>query len=252
MKKIRTKPKQQKRPYKPGNSRLSKILKLALLSIVVLVILLSLFKVSDFLYKLENPNILRVENIYLNSELKSVNIKRLSKFLTKYNQKPIMYLDLKEIKQQIEAFPWVKTAIVSRKLPNTIEIKIHENNLVGLFYENGIYYPISDDGKIIEKSAQFNPKIPVVKGEEANKHISEYLEILSALKPYHVNVKTGEYVGKRRWNLIFKDGVKVKLPEENYALAAQKLKELQRQEKILDRKIKEIDLRFKDKTLIRQ
>ncbi len=51
------------------------------------------------------------------------------------------------------------------------------------------------------------------------------------------------FVAQRRWNLHMKTGVDVKLPESDPASAVATLVQLERQSRILERKILSLDLR---------
>ena len=62
------------------------------------------------------------------------------------------------------------------------------------------------------------------------------------------------YVSKRRWDLIFDDvenGIIVKLPQENVEDAWKKLIKLDKTKGILKRKLTFIDLRLKNKVVVK-
>ncbi|MEQ1865662.1 MAG: cell division protein FtsQ/DivIB, partial [Micropepsaceae bacterium] len=56
---------------------------------------------------------------------------------------------------------------------------------------------------------------------------------------------------ERRWNLRLDNGVEVRLPEEGATAALGELVRLDREEKILSRDIKAIDLRFPDRFIVK-
>ncbi len=58
-------------------------------------------------------------------------------------------------------------------------------------------------------------------------------------------------VSARRWNLQFKNGVIARLPEKNAARAMVTLDRLVQRDRLLDRDVVAIDLRFKDRLVIR-
>ena len=67
-------------------------------------------------------------------------------------------------------------------------------------------------------------------------------------------VKVANFVSKRRWNLIFDDvlnGITVKLPEEDVDTAWKKLVKLDKTRGILKRKLTFIDLRLKNKVIVK-
>jgi cell division protein FtsQ len=59
-----------------------------------------------------------------------------------------------------------------------------------------------------------------------------------------------DYVGERRWNVTFDNGIVVKLPEENPELAWRVLGTLEKRDRILERRIAIIDLRLPDRMFV--
>jgi len=58
-------------------------------------------------------------------------------------------------------------------------------------------------------------------------------------------------VGERRWNLRLANGVEVRLPEEGAEAALAELVRLERENNVLARDIKAIDLRFPDRFIVK-
>ena len=52
-----------------------------------------------------------------------------------------------------------------------------------------------------------------------------------------------EFIENRRWNLILKQNIKIKLPEKDSSIQLVKLKQLQQDQKLFNSNIIEIDLR---------
>ena len=57
------------------------------------------------------------------------------------------------------------------------------------------------------------------------------------------NIVEVEFIEGRRWNLILKESLKIKLPEKESSYQLEKLKQLQVDQKIFNTNIIEIDLR---------
>ena len=64
-------------------------------------------------------------------------------------------------------------------------------------------------------------------------------------------MKAAVRVGERRWNLRLDNGVEVRLPEEGAEAALAELVRLAREQDILSRDIKAIDLRFPDRLIVK-
>ena len=94
----------------------------------------------------------------------------------------------------------------------------------------------------------------LIVGEEAPEHINELLEIIKKDNDIWPRVKVANFIAKRRWNLILDDienGITVKLPEDNVGQAWKKLVKLDRTQGILKRKLTFIDLRLKNKVIVK-
>ena len=63
-------------------------------------------------------------------------------------------------------------------------------------------------------------------------------------------MKAAVRASERRWNLHLRPEIMVRLPEGNITSALQRLAQLIREQKILERNIVAIDLRFPDKFVI--
>jgi cell division protein FtsQ len=64
-------------------------------------------------------------------------------------------------------------------------------------------------------------------------------------------VRAAVLVAERRWNLKFKSGLDVRLPEEGAAQALETLMVLDREKKLLSRDLTAIDLRLPGRVTVR-
>lgn len=180
------------------------------------------------------------------SVLQAVNLKRGDN---------ILEIDLQEVYEKVKELPWVKEATVSRHyFPNIIHISIKEKEVKSIWQYKNEFYPIDENGKIIETEYVPQKNIMQIIGEGAPEHFNELLKVVSADKELYGRLKAANFISGRRWNLIFDDvenGVTVKMPEENFASAWKKLVKLDKTRGILKRKLTFIDLRLKNKVIVR-
>lgn len=165
---------------------------------------------------------------------------------------PIFAFDLDAARQRVEALPWVRQAVVQRKLPDTIYLKIHERKPLALWQHNRRFSLIDETGTVIarQRISRFSNLLVVV-GKKAPKHASEIIKILSAEPVLRKKVKAAVWIGDRRWNIRLKDGIDVRLPEDNPAGAWQRLAEYNRKHDVLNRDVKVLDLRQPDRLIVR-
>ena len=110
---------------------------------------------------------------------------------------------------------------------------------------------ISADGNIIGPAAQRHMLLPQVVGLEANKEASE---ILIAIQEYPELAERSEAfvrVGKRRWNIIMKGGLRVLLPENEWQESLDNLRAMQVERQLLDREIIQVDMRLPDRMIMK-
>ena len=164
-------------------------------------------------------------------------------------------INIQKIKKDLEQLPWVKRALVKRTFfPNVIQISLKERDVRSIWQLHDKFYPIDYDGKVID--ATFEPKTPIllIVGEGAPENINSLLEDIGENKHILQRVKVANFVSGRRWNLILddiKNGVTIKLPEENVKKAWKKLLKLDATNGILKRKLTILDLRLDDKVTVK-
>ena len=167
----------------------------------------------------------------------------------------ILEIDLKAVCDKVKTLPWVKDASVSRRyFQNIIHISIREKKVKSIWQYQNEFYPIDEDGKIIETDYVLQKNILQIVGLGAPEHINGLLKIIEQDKDLFYRVKVANFISGRRWNLIFYDvlnGITVKLPEEDVEEAWKKLVKLDKTRGILKRKLTFIDLRLKNKVIVK-
>ena len=157
---------------------------------------------------------------------------------------PLFSLSLDDIKRDVESIGWVEEANIRRKMPDELYVTVKERVPAALWQYEGNVQLIDKNGIIISFTdiKRFSD-LPIIVGEEANIHASSLLTFLTEEYELMKRVSSIIRVSGRRWNVRFKNGIEVKLPEANPNLKWRLLARLQKEKHILDRVIKGIDLR---------
>ncbi|MBR3675540.1 MAG: FtsQ-type POTRA domain-containing protein [Alphaproteobacteria bacterium] len=167
----------------------------------------------------------------------------------------ILEIDLRKICDNVQALPWVKKAVVSRRyFPNVIHISIVEKTIKSIWQYQNEFYPIDEDGNIIETEYVPERNLLLIVGDGAPEHFNQLLNVVEKDSELFSRLKAANYISNRRWDLIFDDienGVTVKMPEEDFDVAWKKLVKLDKTRGILKRKLTFIDLRLKNKVIVR-
>lgn len=149
-----------------------------------------------------------------------------------------------DIKDKLEHVNWVKSAIVERHLPDTIKVTIEERKPMALWQHDGKLSIIDTEGQVLNDGNLSRFKhLMILVGEEAPQKAADLVAMVSAEQDLKSRVESAKWIGGRRWDLFLKNGVSVKLPEDDLGQAVRRLANAQGEAKLMDRKIQSIDLR---------
>ena len=165
---------------------------------------------------------------------------------------PIVSADLVGAQARIEALPWVRSAVVTRYLPDTVFVRIEEHVPAALWQKAGTLHLIAADGAVIQRySGTSYSHLPVVVGADAPAHTRALLEMLAIEPELARRLTAAVRIGGRRWTLHFEGPVQVMLPATDPASAWRRLADAHRRHGILGRALAAIDLRIGDRVILR-
>jgi cell division protein FtsQ len=165
---------------------------------------------------------------------------------------PMLAIDPQVVKAKVEALGWVRSAAVERRLPDQLYIRISEAEPIALWQHDGGFRLIDRSGQVIDQAeASAFSQLPVLVGDGAPAHAADLLAMLAREPDLAARVRGAVWVGERRWNLRFDNGVDVKLPAESPQLAWSLLAKLEREQRLLARDLTVIDMRLPDRLVVR-
>jgi cell division protein FtsQ len=129
--------------------------------------------------------------------------------------------DLPAIRTRLLALPWVADASVARQLPDTLSIRIVERRPVALWQHQQRFALIDINGQVLPTAdlTRF-AKLPVVVGTGANGRVRELLALTASAPSLSEKVDAAILVGGRRWDVKFKSGETLALPDTPAAATA--------------------------------
>jgi len=163
-------------------------------------------------------------------------------------------VDVAELRERLARLSWVEDARVSRQLPDTLVIDIVERTPRAVLREGDRLTLIDKTGVPLEEvSAPHSKGLLKLSGNGAGNRIADLdalLEAAPALKP---QVAEAEWVGNRRWNVTFKSGQVLALPEgkDQSASALLTFARMDGVNRLLGGKVAYFDMRAKDRTYLR-
>jgi cell division protein FtsQ len=165
---------------------------------------------------------------------------------------PILAVNPRRAKEQLEALPWVHTAVIERRLPGTLYVRLAERKPLALWQHGGKIELIDRAGAVIPVTPLDRfAKLPMVVGEGAAAHASELIDMLASEPDLAVRVTAAIRVGNRRWNLRIDNAIDVLLPANDAAGAWAQLARLERSSALLQRDVQAIDIRLPDRLVLR-
>lgn len=165
---------------------------------------------------------------------------------------PILDFSPEAARTRIESIAWVQTAHVERRLPGTILVRIEERRPFAIWQNNTRFVIIDREGRVVAADGldQFGP-LPLLVGPGADAAGPALYDTLKREPEVAERVQAMVRIHERRWNLRLHNGTDVLLPEGAEAAAIQRLGELQREARLLDRPLAAIDLRLPDRLVLR-
>jgi cell division protein FtsQ len=191
-----------------------------------------------------------LENVYLSGH-KRVSQQEVMARLDVEPKEPILAVSLEEMREKLEEIPWVQSAQLSRSLPHDLHVHITERKPLAIWQYHGSLRLIDVEGVVLDQvSIDQYRNLPLVVGEGAPQHTAELFSLMAQDVELLRQVESAVRVGNRRWDIIFKQGLKLKLPENGADKAWLKFAELSERQSLLSRNISSIDLRLPDRYFI--
>ncbi|PZP56755.1 MAG: cell division protein FtsQ [Micavibrio aeruginosavorus] len=172
------------------------------------------------------------------------NRKELKSALGVQKDESIFIYDITEMRDKLSRLPWVKEAVVERRLPDTIYVKLNERRPVALYQKEGKLSLVDAEGVILtDKDLESFKSLIVITGENAPQNAPELMGLINAEPDLKERIEIARWIGNRRWDIRLKNGITLRLPEDDAGLAIKRLAEAQKTEQVLDRHLEAIDLR---------
>jgi cell division protein FtsQ len=141
---------------------------------------------------------------------------------------------------------------VRRLLPGTIAVDLIERKPLAIWQHEGQLTLVDASGHAIAPVPPVDlDKYPHVVGIGAEVHAAALLDVLARFPQVESRVRAAVRVGDRRWNLQLSNGIEVWLPAEGIETALSELIKLDKEQGVLAREIEAIDMRFKDRWIVR-
>jgi cell division protein FtsQ len=163
----------------------------------------------------------------------------------------LLFLDAATVREKLKTNPWIADATILKLYPGQLQIDIVERSAFALWQEDGRLSVIADDGAVLEPylSRRFLG-LPLVVGKGAAARAKDFLALLDRYPQVRSATKAAILIGERRWNLRLKDGLDIRLPENDIGNALAALSSLDKEDRLFSRDIVAVDMRLPDRLTV--
>ena len=189
--------------------------------------------------------------------LKTINIygvsynerKNIEKELNKIKSTNIFKINEFNVLKKMDKFNFIEDINVKKILPSSININLSTTSIIGKTFLNGEEFYIGKNGKFINSNQIFKKyKTATVFGKF---EVNEFLNLYNILNSQQLKINEIDYYyyfKNRRWDLIFSNGLILKLPSKNKKKSIKIFKEFKDKDKLTNTKI--IDLRVSNQIIM--
>ncbi len=228
--------------------------------LIILIIFFSIFRIyNDHTLQTKFNDIVRHYSNQYNYVLKNLEIiglkelpkEEIEKYFSKYYENSIFLVPLNKISKNILKEKWVKSAVLKSNYRNKVTIIIEEHIPIGIYNENERYFLVDQYGNVIKETNENRNFLYIsFSGKSSKKNMPKFFKkIPNSLLS---EIKRADFIGERRWNVILKNKILLKLPEKQEKKAFDVF--LAIYEKLNDKEINEInsiDLRILGRAIIK-
>ena len=163
-------------------------------------------------------------------------------------------LDINHIQKIINQIDSVESSNVRIKDSGVLLVEVIERKPVAVYRENDDLALIDFKGYKINNIFSRNDRndLPLIVGTEGNYQVKEALEIYQLLSIYVNEIRGLIRIGERRWDIIFKNNKRIKLPEKYPKRSLRKFLSSDKSYLISSNDFVIIDLRFTNKIILRK
>ena len=171
----------------------------------------------------------------------------LTRTLEPHFGQPIFAVGLDTIRAEVEALPWVRSASVARKLPDTIWVRLEEHRPIARWMDGNRQVLVSDAQQVFKvKDAARYRELPLLFGKGAPAHALELLELVASEPELARHVTGARLVSGRRWDVYLDGRIEVRLPADRPMAAWRRLAKEEKASGVVSRAVSSIDLRSPD------
>lgn len=153
-----------------------------------------------------------IKQVSIQGRLKHADGRELQAVAHQYMSGNIFRADVNGAQDAFQRLPWIDSASVRRRLPDTVDIILTERIPIARWKGSGL---VDNKGNVFQGKTQ--DSLPMFEGQpdtgkDMVKHYNEFTTILSR---HHLKVKELIYTPRSAWIVVLDNGITVRLGREN-------------------------------------
>ncbi|GHC75217.1 cell division protein FtsQ/DivIB [Limoniibacter endophyticus] len=153
---------------------------------------------------------------------------------------------------RVAALPWVESVEIRKVYPGQVDVNLVERKPFALLQKDGDLSVIEEDGRVIAPLTNMaHLDLPLLVGAGADMRASQFIGEMAAHPDLASQVKAYIRVADRRWDLMLKNGVTLRLPEDGMEAAIDKVLRADREQGLFGKDILAVDLRQSDRMVLK-
>ncbi len=195
--------------------------------------------------------ITRISNITFSPDPTIIDKRRVVQLMNLQNNVSVYELDMDIMVEHIQTIPEIEYVSIARHPNGNLTIRIRERATVAFWKSDNKYYPLDEMGRLIDRPISERPEnLPLFIGAQPT-DVSKIIKTINNHAILMDRVASIELVEDRRWNINLSSGTTIMLPETDIDTVLKNLAKYQQRALLLDREIERIDLRDKNRILVR-
>lgn len=194
---------------------------------------------------------LRIDDVYVEGR-QNASAFQVAEVVKAKSGQPILAFNIDEIQEKLERIDWIKSAVVQRRLPGILYVKLNERKPIAVWNHQNQFFLVDTEGAAITpESLEKFKSLPLISGTDAAIHAPAIINVIDKFPEIRKSLTSISRIRGRRWDLVLAKGMVVKLPEENLEEALGKVSLLLEQKRINPDQVSVVDLRIPKQIILK-
>ena len=175
--------------------------------------------------------------------------KMIEKELNKLQNTNIFKINKDRVSEILNQFSFLEKVYVNKAMPSTINLNLSKTQILGKTFRNGKNFYIGQNGNFIDfdqlSENNFNNTV------FGNFKIEEFINLQKILEKHQIEInkiKSYYFFKNKRWDLLFSNGLTIKLPTKNLEKSLKIYNKLLKSDSLHNTKI--VDLRVNNQIIL--